>query len=158
MRVVGELIALEKTLACPKSTIPVWETCIAFLGWRTGSFHKLNAQKDLLEVMSHRLHIDNSIELVGKLLFGSGKASELLKSVRTAGQPLVDDWSCLKSMVRTFESHCGSLSQYGMKHMRSLANICNAGVSKETMAKVAAQACTAVPSNRWSSLHRGFTA
>ncbi|CAL9765321.1 unnamed protein product [Musa acuminata subsp. burmannicoides] len=123
-----------------------------------GSSHKLNAQKDLLEVMSHRLHIDNSIELIGKLLFGSGKASELLKSVRTAGQPLVDDWSCLKSMVRTFESHCGSLSQYGMKHMRSLANICNAGVSKETMAEVAAQACTAVPSNRWSSLQRGFSA
>lgn len=64
-----------------------------------GSSHKLNAQRDLLEVMSHRLHIDNSIELIGKLLFGSGKASELLKSVRTAGQPLVDDWSCLKSMV-----------------------------------------------------------
>nr|CAD1825560.1 unnamed protein product [Ananas comosus var. bracteatus] len=37
--------------------------------------------------------------------------------------------------VRTVETYCGSLAQYGMKHMRSLANICNAGVRKESMAE-----------------------
>ena len=60
--------------------------------------------------------------------------------------------------VRTFEAHCGSLSQYGMKHMRSLANICNAGIKKETMAEVSAQACLQFPSNPWSSIHKGFSA
>uniref|UniRef100_A0A1D1YQ47 Vacuolar-processing enzyme n=1 Tax=Anthurium amnicola TaxID=1678845 RepID=A0A1D1YQ47_9ARAE len=123
-----------------------------------GSPSKLNAQKQLLDTMSHRLHVDNSIELVGKLLFGSKKGTEVLKAVRPAGQPVVDDWGCLKTMVRTFETHCGSLSQYGMKHMRSIANICNAGVSKEMMAEAAAEACDKFPTNPLSSLHRGFSA
>lgn len=69
--------------------------------------------------------------------------------------------SCLlicASQVRIFETHCGSLSQYGMKHMRSIANICNAGVNRDQMIEVCAQACTSFPSNPWSSLHRGFSA
>lgn len=45
------------------------------------------------------MHVDNSIELVGKLLFGSVNGIEMLKTVRAAGQPLVDNWDCLKSMV-----------------------------------------------------------
>lgn len=70
-------------------------------------------------------------------------------------------WLCLMGLfvqVRSFETYCGSLSQYGMKHMRSLANICNAGMTKEQMADASAQACSSVPSSRWSSLHRGFSA
>lgn len=49
--------------------------------------------------MAHRLHIDNSVELIGKLLFGSEKGPEVLKTVRQKGQPLVDNWDCLKTMV-----------------------------------------------------------
>ncbi|KAG6532673.1 hypothetical protein ZIOFF_006523 [Zingiber officinale] len=123
-----------------------------------GSSQKLGAHKELLDVMAHRLHVDTSVELIGNLLFGSERGSEVLKMVRPSGQALVDDWSCLRLMVRTFEMHCGSLSQYGMKHMRSLANICNAGISVEGMAKVSAQACNSIPTNPWSSLHRGFSA
>ncbi|KAK9683852.1 hypothetical protein RND81_10G169200 [Saponaria officinalis] len=123
-----------------------------------GSTRKAEAQKKFLEAMSHRAHVDNSVELIGKLLFGIGKGSEMLKTVRPAGQPLVDNWKCLKSLVRTFEAHCGSLSQYGMKHMRSFANICNAGITTEQMAEASGQACPSIPSNPWSSLHKGFTA
>ncbi|KAK8931262.1 hypothetical protein KSP39_PZI016108 [Platanthera zijinensis] len=123
-----------------------------------GSSKKLEAQKELLDIMTHRLHIDNSISLVGKLLFGSERSMEVLSAIRSTGLPLVDDWACLKSMVRTFETHCGSLSQYGMKHMRSLANICNAGIEKEAVAKVSAEVCRQVPATPWSSLHRGFSA
>jgi legumain len=60
--------------------------------------------------------------------------------------------------VRAFESQCGSLAQYGMKHMRSFANTCNAGILPEAMAKVAAQACTSIPTNSWSATHNGFSA
>lgn len=123
-----------------------------------GSARKHEAQKQLSEAMSHRVHVDNSIKLVGKLLFGMDKASEMLQTVRPAGQPLVDDWHCLKSLVRIFEKHCGSLSQYGMKHMRSVANICNSGITKEQMAEASAQACPSIPSGPWSSLHMGFSA
>ncbi|KAJ0940153.1 putative legumain protein [Helianthus annuus] len=123
-----------------------------------GSDKKTEAQEKFTEAMSHRMHIDSSIQLIGKLLFGLEKGPEVLKTVRSAGKPLVDDWTCLKTFVRTFETHCGSLSQYGMKHMRSIANLCNAGVTNEQMAAASSQACTAFPSNPWSSLSRGFTA
>jgi len=39
------------------------------------------------------------VELIGVLLYGPGKASSVLQSVRTPGLPLVDDWTCLKPMV-----------------------------------------------------------
>ncbi|KAL6556659.1 hypothetical protein OROGR_005947 [Orobanche gracilis] len=167
-----------------------------------GSDRKSEAQKQLAEAMAHRTRVDNSMRLIGKLLFGMEKGPEMLVSVRPAGKPLVDDWSCLKSLclgylgndsekfqnfeekifprvdrvvvmpankralslityakqVRIFETYCGSLSQYGMKHMRSFANICNAGVKTEQMAEASAQACTNFPSNYWSSLYRGFSA
>lgn len=45
-----------------------------------------------------------------------------------------------------------------MKHMRSVANICNAGIKMEQMVEASAQACPSVPSNIWSSLHSGFSA
>ncbi|GLT57227.1 hypothetical protein SLA2020_302150 [Shorea laevis] len=123
-----------------------------------GSVRKAEAQTQFVEAMSHRMHIDHSMKLIGKLLFGIERGPEVLQTVRPAGQPLVDDWDCLKKMVRTFETHCGSLSQYGMKHMRSLANICNARIQVEQMNEASAQACTVFPSGPWSSLHRGFAA
>ncbi|CAN1243395.1 Vacuolar-processing enzyme [Linum perenne] len=123
-----------------------------------GSPRKAEAQKQILEAMSHRMHIDNSMKLIAKLLFGIQKGTEVLKTVRSAGQPLVDDWNCLKTLVRTFETHCGSLSQYGMKHMRSIANLCNAGIDKYQMGEASSQACVSVPSSPWSSLQRGFSA
>ena len=108
-------------------------------------------------MMAHRLHIDWSMEQIGLNLFGPLSKS-FLQAVRPVGRPVVDNWACLKSMVRTFEKHCGSLSQYGMKHMRAMANICNAGISEEEMAGASEQVCGGPPSNPWSSLHRGFSA
>ncbi|XWS17660.1 hypothetical protein CRYUN_Cryun33cG0086700 [Craigia yunnanensis] len=123
-----------------------------------GSIRKVEAQKQFVEAMSHRMHVDNSMKLIGKLLFGIERGPEVLNTVRPAGRPLVDDWKCLKKMVRTFETHCGSLAQYGMKHMRSLANVCNAGIQTEKMAEASAQACVSIPSGHWSSIQKGFSA
>ena len=64
-----------------------------------GSPRKVKAQKEFVEAMSHRMHLDNSMKLVGKLLFGYEKSSEVLNTVRPAGQALVDDWDCLKTLV-----------------------------------------------------------
>ncbi|KMZ68629.1 Vacuolar-processing enzyme [Zostera marina] len=119
---------------------------------------KREAETELINVMTHRVHIDRSIELIGKILFGLDASKDKLNEVRPSNKPLVDDWKCLKSMVRTFETYCGSLSQYGMKHMRSLANICNADVTLDKMEESAAQACEKIPSNSWSSIDQGFSA
>ncbi|CAD6270967.1 unnamed protein product [Miscanthus lutarioriparius] len=109
-----------------------------------GTPEKAEAQRRLLQVMSRRSRVDSSMELIGGLLFGSEEGPRVLGAVRPAGQPLADDWDCLKSMARAYEHHCGPLTQYGMKHMRAFANICNAGVGEDAMAKVASQACAAV--------------
>ncbi|KAL1532564.1 legumain [Salvia divinorum] len=122
-----------------------------------GSDRKAEAQIQLAEAMAHRAHIDNSIKLIGKFLFGIEKSHEVMNYIQPTGKPLVEDWSCIKNMVRTFEARCGALSQYGMKHMRAFANICNEGVKIEAMTKASAQACTTFPSNSWSSLNRGFS-
>ena len=50
------------------------------------------------------MHVDNSMEMIGKLLFGIEKGPEVLKAIRPVGQPLVDDWDCLKTLVE-FSSH-----------------------------------------------------
>ncbi|KAI8102410.1 hypothetical protein M9435_006012 [Picochlorum sp. BPE23] len=45
------------------------------------------------------------------------------------GRALVSDWDCLRNMMYMWESKCGPLGQYGMKHSRAFANICNLGLS-----------------------------
>ncbi|KAI3682208.1 hypothetical protein L2E82_50071 [Cichorium intybus] len=122
-----------------------------------GSARKMESGKQFAEAMAHRMHIDSSIKLVGKVLFGLQKSDEVLNALRPAGQPLVDDWDCLKTFVRSFETHCGSLSQYGMKHMRSIGNLCNAGITTQQMLEASSQACPTFPSNSWSSLNNGFS-
>ncbi|GAB4837134.1 hypothetical protein Ancab_002045 [Ancistrocladus abbreviatus] len=48
----------------------------------------------------------------------------------------------LQKKVGIYKQHCGSLSRYGIKHMRAFANMCNAGVGKEQMAQASTNACT----------------
>nr|P49046.1 RecName: Full=Legumain; AltName: Full=Asparaginyl endopeptidase 1; Short=CeAEP1; Flags: Precursor [Canavalia ensiformis]BAA06596.1 asparaginyl endopeptidase [Canavalia ensiformis] len=102
---------------------------------------KTHILEQITETVKHRNHLDGSVELIGVLLYGPGKSSSVLHSVRAPGLPLVDDWTCLKSMVRVFETHCGSLTQYGMKHMRAFGNVCNSGVSKASMEEACKAAC-----------------
>ncbi|XP_043718084.1 vacuolar-processing enzyme [Telopea speciosissima] len=114
--------------------------------------------KQLTETMMHRKHLDGSIELIGGLLFGPGIGSSVLGAVRPSGQPLVDDWDCLKAMVLLFETHCGSLTQYGMKHMRAFANLCNKGIPQEAMEEACMEACNSKNLGTWSPSSRGFSA
>ncbi|KHG10620.1 Vacuolar-processing enzyme [Gossypium arboreum] len=86
-----------------------------------GSAEKTEAQKQLVEIMSCRMRTDYSVKLIGMLLFERGPE------------------------VRTFETHCGKLTQYGMKHTRSFANICNTGIQTEQVVEASAQACASIP-------------
>lgn len=135
--------------------------------------------------MRHRTHLDASIQFIGTFLYGPGKGPSTLNSVRALGQPLVDDWGCLKSMVmtypnpfdysivqfqdliprlnfelqvRVFETHCGSLTQYGMKHMRTFASICNSGVSETEMAEACSAACNGYEVGQLHPSNKGYSA
>ncbi|KAK9742043.1 hypothetical protein RND81_03G144900 [Saponaria officinalis] len=106
-----------------------------------GPIEKAKAQKELDDALSQRKQVDYHFESIGKALFGAENGHETIKTVRSPGQPIVDDWDCFKSMVKTYKSYCGPLSTYGKKHMRAFANVCNAGVQQEQLAKAASQIC-----------------
>lgn len=118
---------------------------------------KTKTLKEIIEKMVHRAHLDSSIDFIGKLIFGA-ESSSSIDAARSSGLPLVDDWSCLKSMVQVFESHCGSLTQYGMKHMRAFANICNRDIPMNTMEEACISACGSYNSAMWSPLIHGYSA
>lgn len=46
-----------------------------------------------------------------------------------------------QAMVGAWEGACGQLDQYGMRHTRAFANLCNAGLRPAYLASAAAQAC-----------------
>ncbi|KAM4102373.1 hypothetical protein ACB094_05G218800 [Castanea mollissima] len=97
-----------------------------------GSHEKLEAQKQLHDEISLRKHVDYSINHIGELLFGNGSSSKVLETVQPSGQPIVNDWNCFKMLV-AYEKYCGSLFKYGTQYLRAIANMCNAGVTKEQM-------------------------
>ncbi|XP_015084025.1 vacuolar-processing enzyme-like [Solanum pennellii] len=107
-----------------------------------GSDEKYEALVKLNKVKSQRSQVDNNVKHLGELLFGVEKGNEVLNSVRPAGKPLVDNWDCLKSYVKIFEAHCGRLTTYGRRHLRGIANICNAEITNEKMVSMSAQACS----------------
>uniref|UniRef100_M1B315 Vacuolar processing enzyme n=1 Tax=Solanum tuberosum TaxID=4113 RepID=M1B315_SOLTU len=107
-----------------------------------GSTRKSEAYRKLSEAISEREHVDKCVKYIGQILFGVKNGPEVLNIVRPAGQPLVDDWDCLKSFVKIFESHCGSLTRYGRKHVRGFANMCNAGIQRDQIDAAAKQTCS----------------
>jgi legumain len=123
-----------------------------------GSEEKLMALREIKETVQHRKHLDSSIDFIGRLIFGFENGPKMLEAVRASGEPLVDDWDCLKRMVRIFESQCGSLTQYGMKSMRAFANICNSGISEAKMRESSISACGGYNPARWSPLAQGHSA
>lgn len=130
----------------PLSTVEQHDADLIYLKQKVlkapeGSSKKEEAQKKLDEAMSHRKKVDSTMQAIGEALFGSSKGFEVLKSVRSVGQPIVDDWNCFKTLVGTYKSYCGPLSTYGKKHMRAFANMCNAGIQIDQMTKVASQIC-----------------
>ncbi|KAM0908369.1 hypothetical protein ACQ4PT_015521 [Festuca glaucescens] len=123
-----------------------------------GSEEKLRVLKKIKETVAHRKHLDSSIDFIGKLVFGFENGPSVLEAPRSSGQPVVEDWDCLKRMVRVFESHCGSLTQYGMKYMRAFTNLCNNGISEVEMKEASVFACGGYNSAKWSPLVLGHSA
>ncbi|KAI7749641.1 hypothetical protein M8C21_016624 [Ambrosia artemisiifolia] len=123
-----------------------------------GSQEKADMLKQINDIKNHRAHLDSSVAAIGAQLFGSDNSFMILNSLRAQGKPIVDDWGCLKSMVRVYETHCGALTEYGMKHMRAFANICNNKVTEAAMASASADVCGKHDVGQWSPLKIGYSA
>lgn len=57
-----------------------------------------------------------------------------------------------------FENHCGLLTQYGMKHMRAFANICNSRVSRGNVEEAFMAACSGYDFSKWDPSKSGYSA
>lgn len=92
----GELAVIQAPISAPE-----WNmlACLQYHRAKEGSTAKAEAGLNLMRTVNHRMHIDKSVELVGKLLFGVQAGPTMLTAVRSHELPLVDDWSCLKGMV-----------------------------------------------------------
>lgn len=63
--------------------------------------------KQITDTMHHRTHLDSSVDIIGAILFGPGNSPSVINSPRGRNLPLVDDWDCLKSMVKKkMTLHC----------------------------------------------------
>ncbi|KAK1430552.1 hypothetical protein QVD17_13372 [Tagetes erecta] len=109
--------------------------------------------RKIKEITAHRARLDKSVNKIKRYLLGNGHGP-----VRDEGSALVDDWGCLKFMVRTFEKYCGTLTQYGMKHTRTFANICNNGVAKKAMDEAAKKSCSTFKLGQWDPVVAGYSA
>lgn len=55
--------------------------------------------------------------------------------------------------VAAYVEQCGALTQYGMRHTRLMANMCNAGLAPADMTRAAHQACGGVVLPLESAVH-----
>ncbi|KAI4365354.1 hypothetical protein MLD38_021346 [Melastoma candidum] len=106
-----------------------------------GSPQSAKAHESLSVEIFKRQEEDRKINLIVNFLLGSTKSSMAFNTVRPAGQALVDDWDCFKSLVSTYEQRCGHLSTYGRKYTGVMANLCNLKVNKEQFDRASLQAC-----------------
>ncbi|KAK3250066.1 hypothetical protein CYMTET_40537 [Cymbomonas tetramitiformis] len=70
------------------------------------------------------------------------KALQLKIAMRPEGQGLVEDWDCFKGMIEAYEAGCGVLGDYGIKHARMFANMCNNGKTVADMQSVVGAVCS----------------
>jgi len=75
-----------------------------------GSKDKLKAQNELDAEIAHRKHVDHNIHLIRNILFGEKKSS--MSDFRSTDQPLVDDWNCLKILVRKITQNIISIATF----------------------------------------------
>lgn len=64
-----------------------------------GSSEKIEAQKQLENEILSRHQVDQNIHQIVAQVFGEENVSKMIESIRPAGEPLVDDWDCLKMLV-----------------------------------------------------------
>ncbi|CAN8270324.1 unnamed protein product [Cochlearia groenlandica] len=106
------------------------------------------AEKKLSQEIDHRRKIDESIIDILRISLKQTNVWHFLTSTRKRGEPLVDDWNCFKTLVKSFKNDCGATTEYGLKYTGALANICNFGVHVNQTVSLIAQVCSNQESRR----------
>jgi legumain len=112
-----------------------------------GTAARALAESTLAEFTAARQLVDQRVAATLRALAnrhggGTAAAERWATATRTRGQPLVDDWMCLQESIGAWEAACGALGQYGMRHTRAFANLCNDGLGAAAVTELAASACS----------------
>ncbi|KAL4588798.1 hypothetical protein LXL04_001693 [Taraxacum kok-saghyz] len=81
--------------------------------------------KEIKSIMIDRARVDSEVETIAILLFGPTFSHNIVYLRRGGDLPIVDDWRCYETTIWLFEQHCGEMTEYGKKHFKFFANICN---------------------------------
>eukprot|EP00238_Polyblepharides_amylifera_P010344 CAMPEP_0196595490 /NCGR_PEP_ID=MMETSP1081-20130531/81263_1 /TAXON_ID=36882 /ORGANISM="Pyramimonas amylifera, Strain CCMP720" /LENGTH=591 /DNA_ID=CAMNT_0041920085 /DNA_START=129 /DNA_END=1904 /DNA_ORIENTATION=+ len=96
------------------------------------------AQKVLDDIMQEQRHIDELIEsLTQQFQIVTGPIMTSQK-----GKALVEDWHCFKNMIQSWEASCGPLGEFGMKHSRVFAHLCNKGIKPSAIVETSTAICS----------------
>jgi legumain len=90
----------------------------------------------LAEKLHQRAKIDERV-----LALASATTNMAHHVMHTVATPVVEDWECYRANIENFNRICGHLGNYGMKHGRTFANLCNAAVSVAEAEAVMTRIC-----------------
>jgi legumain len=90
----------------------------------------------LAEKLHHRKTMDDRMLALASML--TNKAHHVMTTVAS---PVVEDWECYRTNIENYERICGPLLNYGMKHGRTLANLCNEQISTREAAQAMTRIC-----------------
>ena len=96
---------------------------------------------NIVQATQHVLEHSKDILLGSLPISNSGDIHEHPIAAPSGSSVLVDDWDCLRDMIDTWESTCGTLGQYGMRHSRTFANLCNLGFDSKHILTAAEAIC-----------------
>jgi len=92
----------------------------------------------IADELAHRALADLYMDSILQRVAGDAVEKERLKGMHQAPQ----DFDCLKSAVTSVESQCGKFSDYSLKYVYQLVNMCEEGYGAEAIGAAASDVCT----------------
>jgi len=92
----------------------------------------------IADELAHRALADLYMDSIVQRVAGDAVQKDLLKSIKQAPQ----NFECLKSAITSVESQCGKFSDYSLKYVYLLVNMCEAAYDVNTIAAAARDVCT----------------
>jgi len=91
-------------------------------------------------LLAEKLHHRNKMDKI-MLALASSLTNAVDEVMNTVASPVVKDWDCYKTNVELFEKICMPMGNYGMRHGRTLANLCNRAVSNSEVEAALTRIC-----------------
>ncbi|CAO2827440.1 unnamed protein product [Amaranthus hypochondriacus] len=102
---------------------------------------EIAAWKVLAKEIHHRLHSDESVFKISKMIFGDRMVPWIMsppKAIYMADSHIED---CVSRLSYIFVEHCGVWYSFGLKYLQNFYAMCTLGVRDDEFAKAAEETC-----------------